>query len=157
MRHKGFHIVNVHKSLSLLSDFIMSHMGDKLRKRTQIYTSFDEFKAVERKNLPKEYGGTVPMKTMIGEPLLVQLSREFKVIIFLISLAESLKKELSESRHLHMLLTETRVNTNMYPKAVLEGSVKSLKYLLNSSEIHEKFKNHDIYGLQGSFRKLEID
>jgi hypothetical protein len=67
MRHKAFHIVNVHKSLNLISDFILSHMGDKLRKRTHLYTCFDEFKAVDRKNLPKEYGGTVPMKKMIGE------------------------------------------------------------------------------------------
>lgn len=58
-----------------------------------------------------------------------------------------------------MLYNETRVNEKMYPKAVLEGSVKSLKFLLNSSELYEKLKNQNILndGLQGSFRKLEID
>lgn len=66
LRHKGFHIVNVHKSLSWISNFIVSQMSDKLKKRTHFYSSFDEFKAVERRKLPKEYGGTIPMKEMIG-------------------------------------------------------------------------------------------
>lgn len=58
-----------------------------------------------------------------------------------------------------MLYNETRVNEKMYPRAVLEGSVKSLKYLLNSPELYERLKNQDLLcdGLQGSFRKLEID
>lgn len=58
-----------------------------------------------------------------------------------------------------MIYNNTRVNEEMYPKQVLEGSVKSLKYLLNSSELHERLKNQEILcdGLQGSFRKLEID
>lgn len=55
-----------------------------------------------------------------------------------------------------LLYNQMRANPEQYPRAVLEGSVKCLKYPLNSSEIFEKF-NDDIYGLQGSFRKLEID
>lgn len=72
---------------------------------------------------------------------------------------DSLKDELFEKRKFHMLYNDTRINEKMYPKAVLEGSVKSLKYLLNSSELYEKLKNQNILndGLQGSFRKLEID
>ena len=48
-------------------------MGEKLKKRTRLYSSFDEFKAVDKKHcidpatLPKEYGGVVPMREMIGE------------------------------------------------------------------------------------------
>jgi hypothetical protein len=58
-----------------------------------------------------------------------------------------------------MLYNDTRVNEKMYPQAVLEGQVKSLQYLLNSPELYEKLKNQDLLydGLQGSFRKLEID
>jgi hypothetical protein len=73
LRHKGFHVVNVHKSLSLISDFILNQMGEKLKKRTRLYSSFEEFRAVENKHcidpsiLPKEYGGKVPMREMIGE------------------------------------------------------------------------------------------
>jgi hypothetical protein len=60
-------VVNVHKSLNLISDLIFSQMGEKLRNRTHLYTSFDDFKAVEKSNLPKEYGGTIPMSDMIGK------------------------------------------------------------------------------------------
>lgn len=73
LRHKGFHIVNVHKSLSYISDFILHQMGEKLKKRTRLYSGFDEFRAVDKKHgidpaiLPKEYGGTVPMREMIGK------------------------------------------------------------------------------------------
>lgn len=41
-------------------------MGEKLKKRTHLYSSFDEFKAIDKKFLPKEYGGKVPMRDMIG-------------------------------------------------------------------------------------------
>lgn len=41
-------------------------MGEKLQKRAHLYSNFDDFKAVEKSNLPKEYGGTIPMKIMIG-------------------------------------------------------------------------------------------
>lgn len=57
----------------------------------------------------------------------------------------------------HLRYNEMTVNLESYPKAVLDGSVKSLKYLLNSPELYEKMKKQDIYGVQGSFRKLEID
>ena len=59
-----------------------------------------------------------------------------------------------------MSYSKMKLNLESYPKPVLEGSVKSLKYLLNSPELYEKFKSQDIYGfqgIQGSFRKLEID
>lgn len=44
-------------------------MGEKLKKRVRIYSSFDQFDAIEKKHLPKEFGGVVPMKDMIGEML----------------------------------------------------------------------------------------
>lgn len=67
MRHKGFHVMNIHKSLNFISNFILSHMNEKLRKRTQLYSSFKEFKAINKKFLPKEYGGKIPMSEMIGK------------------------------------------------------------------------------------------
>ena len=72
-----------------------------------------------------------------------------------------MKQELLKQRDFHKRCGDIRVNVDMYPKQVLEGSLKSLKYLLNSPELYEKFKTQqDIYGaqgVQGSFRKLEID
>lgn len=67
LRHKAFHIVNVHGSLGLVSDVILNSMGEKLKKRTHLYSNFDQFKAIDKKSLPKEYGGEVPMKEMIGD------------------------------------------------------------------------------------------
>lgn len=67
MRHKAFHIVNVHRSMGIVSDYILKHLGDKLRSRVHLYTSFDDFKAIDKKHLPKEYGGTVPLGDMIGK------------------------------------------------------------------------------------------
>lgn len=72
-----------------------------------------------------------------------------------------MKQRLLEQRDFHKLCCDVRVNVDMYPKQVLDGSLKSLKYPLSSPELYEKFKSQpDIYGVQGvqgSFRKLEID
>lgn len=59
--------MNVHRSLAFVSELILSNMGEKLKKRVHFYPNFDEFNAVEKKILPKEFGGTMPMKDMIGE------------------------------------------------------------------------------------------
>ncbi|KAL7023802.1 hypothetical protein ACKWTF_012790 [Chironomus riparius] len=67
MRHKAFHIVNVHRSINFISDAILSRMGEKLKKRVHFYSSFNEFKAIDRSMLPKEYEGTVSMSKMIGK------------------------------------------------------------------------------------------
>lgn len=78
---------------------------------------------------------------------------------YLFSFAESFKKELLEKNKIFDHYDEMKVHTEMYPKQVLEGSVKSLKYSLASFEI-ENISNIDLYGangLQGSFRRLEID
>lgn len=131
-------------------------MGDKLKKRANLYTSFDDFKAIDKKHLPKEYGGTVPMKEMIGNTKrLKPTNGNEDQNLFLIT--DSMKKELLENHEFHLRYNELKVNCDMYPKQVLDGSVKSLKYLLNSPELYEKMKIQDIYGVQGSFRKLEID
>lgn len=81
----------------------------------------------------------------------------------ILSISELMKSQLLELRDLHLKYTAMRVKLESYPKQVLDGSVKSLKYCLNSPELYEKLKSQnarDIYGVQGvqgSFRKLEID
>lgn len=74
---------------------------------------------------------------------------------------DTFKKQLIEKNNIFDNYNDMRIHTEMYPKHVLDGSVKSLKYSLASSEI-DNINNIklDIYGangLQGSFRKLEID
>lgn len=53
-----------------------------------------------------------------------------------------------------------RVNRNLYPESVLNCVVDTLKIPLNSQDLFEKASNcrdEELLGVQGSFRKLEID
>lgn len=69
MRHKEVHAINTHPSLKFALDFGMSLISEKIKKRVKIYTSLED--AISHKMdtsmLPKEYGGTMPMKEMIGK------------------------------------------------------------------------------------------
>jgi hypothetical protein len=65
-----------------------------------------------------------------------------------------------EKSHLHLKYNEMKVNENLYPKACFDGSIEMLKVPLSSPDLFEKAihcSNDSIYGVQGSFRKLEID
>lgn len=69
MRHKEIHAINAHPSLKFALDFGMSLISEKIKKRINIYTSLDDAlnkKLMDASMLPKEYGGTMPMKEMIG-------------------------------------------------------------------------------------------
>lgn len=67
-----------------------------------------------------------------------------------------------KNRDISMKYPEMRVVEKMYPKACFEGSVEMLDIPLSSPDLFEK-ANHfnsletNAYGVQGSFRKLEID
>lgn len=69
MRHKEINGVNVHPSIKFALDFGMSLISEKIRKRVNIYTSLEDAlnKKMDASKLPKEYGGTMPMKEMIGK------------------------------------------------------------------------------------------
>lgn len=60
-RHKGFHAVNVPPVLSFLTNVIMKAMPEKLQKRVNFYKNFDDLDFIDKKHLPKEYGGQLPM------------------------------------------------------------------------------------------------
>lgn len=66
-RHKGFHIVNVPTALSYILNLAIKHSAEKIRSRIKIYRSFDQLDFIDKKSLPKEYGGTIPMKEMSSE------------------------------------------------------------------------------------------
>lgn len=68
MRHKEVHAINAHPSLKFALDFGMSLISEKIKKRIKIYTSLADAldKKMDPSMLPKEYGGTMPMKEMIG-------------------------------------------------------------------------------------------
>lgn len=67
MRMKGVHIVNVPPVLSFAYNLIMKHAQPKMRERIRFYKNFDEVDFIDKKHLPKEYGGTRPMAELLGE------------------------------------------------------------------------------------------
>lgn len=52
--------------MKFIATFALKHMPDKLRERVKFYTSFDEIDMIEKKYLPKEYGGDIPLKQLTG-------------------------------------------------------------------------------------------
>lgn len=68
MRHKEVHGINTHPSMKFALDFGMSLISEKIKSRVRLYTNLEEALEngqLERDTLPKEYGGTIPMKEMI--------------------------------------------------------------------------------------------
>ncbi|XP_017887877.1 alpha-tocopherol transfer protein-like [Ceratina calcarata] len=134
MRHKEVNAINTHPSLKFALDFGMSLISDKIKKRVKIYTSLED--AINHKMdtslLPKEYGGTIPMKEMI----------------------DLWRKELQELQPTLLSHDKMRVRLDMYSEKAREGAVSALKQGFGCSDIGQ---NDSMYGLTGSFRKLEVD
>lgn len=135
MRHKEIHGLKVHASIKFAVDFALSKMSEKMRKRVFLHRKVEDVKNVIETNLlPAEYGGKIPMQEMI----------------------ESFKKELKDKREILMSHDEMSVKLELYPRAVRDGSVRSLKSTIeNWNECLDVKK--EIYGVPGSFRNLEID
>lgn len=135
MRHKEVHAINTHPSLKFALDFGMSLISEKIKKRVKIYTSLEE--AINHKMdtslLPKEYGGTMPMKEMI----------------------ELWKKELLDMTPTLLSHDKMRVNLELYSEKAREGAVSALKQGFGCSDIGPN--DSTMYGITGSFRKLEVD
>lgn len=66
MRHKGFHVVNISPAFSFLINVALGLLSEKLKSRFKLYKSFDELDFIDKKSLPQEYGGCVPMKELSG-------------------------------------------------------------------------------------------
>ncbi|XP_078042924.1 clavesin-2 [Augochlora pura] len=135
MRHKEVHAINTHASVKFALDFGLTLISDKIRKRVKIYTSLED--AVNQKMdtslLPKEYGGTMPMKKMI----------------------ELWRKELLDMRPTLLSHDKMRVRLELYSEKAREGAVSALKHGFGCSDIGSSDSN--MYGITGSFRKLEVD
>ena len=68
MRQKENHFVNLPSFANKLSEFILSVLSDKLKKRVFVHKTMEELQSkVDVKLLPKEYGGEVPLATMISD------------------------------------------------------------------------------------------
>ncbi|XP_050432908.1 retinaldehyde-binding protein 1 isoform X2 [Adelges cooleyi] len=66
MRHKAIHLLNVPAPVKFAYDFFKTRVSDKINQRMKMYNSKEELhKKLDKRVLPKEYGGTMPMAEMI--------------------------------------------------------------------------------------------
>lgn len=92
MRHKEVHGINTHASMKFALDFGMSLISDKIKSRVRLYTNLDEALEngyLERDILPKEYGGIMPMKDMIGKSITLMMMID-KLMFFYLNIAVNL-------------------------------------------------------------------
>lgn len=110
-------------------------MSAKMRKRVFLHKSVEDVKnLIDREMLPLEYGGKIPMNEMIA----------------------MFKLELDAMRDVLLSHDQMQVKLDLYPLSVREGSVRSLKNNIDSFCDAIDLKQ-EAYGVNGSFRKLEID
>lgn len=77
MRHKTVIAFNLSSSIKFAVDFGMALISEKMRKRINFFKDIGECDVIEKDILPKEYGGKVPMKEMIGESRVFLFRRSF--------------------------------------------------------------------------------
>lgn len=113
-------------------------MPEKLQTRVKFFSCpIAETGLVELDNLPIEHGGTIPLKEITDE----------------------WKKILLSYRELYLNYNDLAIDRKMYPKSILECCPETLKTPLSQMDLSAAKKNDDFLesGMQGSFRKLEID
>ncbi|XP_058053635.1 alpha-tocopherol transfer protein-like [Anopheles bellator] len=67
-RINSFNMIGLPSTAATLLEFCVSLLSDKLRKRFNLFRTIDDFATkTNRKILPKEYGGVVPMADMIAQ------------------------------------------------------------------------------------------
>ncbi|XP_053624909.1 alpha-tocopherol transfer protein-like [Plodia interpunctella] len=133
MRHKEIYGVNVHPTIKFALDFGMGLISDKIRKRVRLYSAAEDVE-IDKKLLPKEYGGVMPMKEMI----------------------DLWKEELAAKRDILLLNDKMAVRLEMYSEAAREGAVSALRSGANTCAGADAVGDA-MRGLTGNFRKLEVD
>ncbi|XP_058124210.1 alpha-tocopherol transfer protein-like [Anopheles ziemanni] len=67
-RINGINLIGLPSAAATFLELCVSLLSDKLRKRINLFRTVDDFAGkMNRKILPKEYGGTVPMADMIAQ------------------------------------------------------------------------------------------
>ncbi|KAF4527334.1 hypothetical protein B566_EDAN001111 [Ephemera danica] len=133
IRHKDIIGFNVNPAMKYVLDWGMSLISEKIRSRVKLCTDLEEaHQHIDKKLLPKEYGGDIPMVEMMA------LWRE----------------EMAQTRSRILSHDQMKVNLNMYSEAERIGTVSALKHPLGSN-CGKASKTP--FGVNGSFRKLEVD
>ncbi|XP_022920243.1 alpha-tocopherol transfer protein-like [Onthophagus taurus] len=137
MRHKEVHVINVNPSMKFAVDFGLSLISEKIKKRFHFYTSKDDMlKAgmIEKRVLPKEYGGDIPMAEMISQ----------------------WKEELYKRQPILLSHDDMAVREELFSPQARVGAVSALKR--NGTTCGSLSSQDDVlYGVTGNFRKLEVD
>ncbi|KAJ0183618.1 hypothetical protein K1T71_000041 [Dendrolimus kikuchii] len=133
IRHKEIYGVNVHPTVKFALDFGMGLISEKIRRRVRLYTSIKDVE-IDKKLLPQEYGGVMPMREMI----------------------ELWKQELAKKRDILLLNDKMAVRLEMYSEAAREGAISALRAGLNTCSGADAVGDA-MRGLTGNFRKLEVD
>ncbi|CAG9558194.1 unnamed protein product [Danaus chrysippus] len=132
LRHKEIYGANVHPTIKFALDFGMALISEKIRKRVKLYTSIEDVE-IDKQLLPQEYGGTMPMKTMI----------------------EKWKVEMASKRETLLMNDKMAVRLEMYSEAAREGAVSALR--AGGTCAATDSVGDAMRGLTGNFRKLEVD
>ncbi|KAK9732430.1 CRAL/TRIO domain [Popillia japonica] len=83
MRHKQNHFLNISPSAIKLLEFSITFLNEKLKNRILLHKSYDDlYKHVNKKILPKEYGGEIPMQEML-DSLMIKLKNRRNVLLAL--------------------------------------------------------------------------
>lgn len=135
MRHKEIHGIKVHPSIKFAVDFALSKMTAKMKQRVFLHKKHEDIQ-IDKSLLPAEYGGN---------------GGEMKKMIY------DFMCELETKRDILINNDKMSVNVQLYPHSIREGSVRSLKKSLEEIEKSSTIAKFDYQGVQGSFRKLEID
>ncbi|XP_034254634.1 alpha-tocopherol transfer protein-like [Thrips palmi] len=136
MRHKEVYGINVPSSLKMALDWGLGLISEKIRSRIKIFTSLEScLEHIDRKLLPKEYGGDIPMDEMIA----------------------LWKEELRALRPKIMSHDQMEVNLDMFTEQARSGAISALRTGNMLVSTHKQDGKTDIKGLSGSFRKLEVD
>lgn len=158
MRHKEINAVRMHASVKFAADFALGMVTEKLRSRIKFYVSLDSAKTIDRSILPKEYGGSMPMAEMIGTYLLnfiMPAEWDFKKKKKFQWIPGLWKAELAEKQSILKSNDKMRVHLEMYSEKARLGAVSALNQLHCNDENVNGDAN--LCGIQGSFRKLEVD
>lgn len=131
MRHKEIIGLNVHGTIKFAVDFALSIVSEKMRKRIKFFTVAELGKHLDASLLPKEYGGVQPMAEMI----------------------DLWTDELKAAHKQSLANDGMTVNLDMYSAKAREGAVSALAEPMHCGSKEES----TLHGLQGSFRKLEVD
>jgi len=99
MRHKSTYFINVPNFADKFFTATVSFLNSKLKSRVKFYSGQKDIqKFIDPKYLPKEYGGEIPLATMIVE----------------------LKKKLRAKREMLMALDDMKININGKGKIISE-------------------------------------